>query len=146
LNWRQLREQLASEAREYLTDLRDLRDSLRSIEGWIALGLLLASLVMLGIFAYMAMGFSPNPNAEITSFIYRIGLRPCRELSNTSGVILFIDLFVLLFLVAVTMGCVLNMIGRVKRGEAREPRELITTASLMLVVGIGGIIYMSVIC
>lgn len=146
MSWKQLREQLAREAREYLTDLRDLRDSLRSIEGWIALGLLLASAVMLGIFAYKAMGFSPSPNAEVTSFIYRIGLRPCREISNTSGVILFIDLFVLLFLIAVTLGGVLNMISRVKRGEAREPRELITTATLMLAVGIGGITYMSAIC
>jgi hypothetical protein len=38
------------------------------------------------------------------------------------------------------------MAARVKRGWAREPRDLIISALLMLVVGIGGIIYMRWIC
>lgn len=146
MNWEKLKTQLASESLDYLADLRDLRDSLRSAEGWIALGLLLAALAMLGVFGFLAIGFSPSPNAEIVSFLYRVGLRPCREISNLTGVILFVDLFVLLFLTAVTLGSVLNMIGRVSRGQPREPGELITSAAMMLAVGLGGIFYMLWVC
>lgn len=41
-----LREQLRREAREYLADLRELRDDLKSAEGWIALALTVAAVVI----------------------------------------------------------------------------------------------------
>ncbi len=146
MNWEQFKIQLAREAREYSADLRDLIESLRSKEGWIVLGLLLASMVVVGIFLFLALGFSPSPNEETVSFLYRAGLRPCREISNTTGLILFLNLFVLLFLVVMSLGNVFNMIDRIRSGRPREARELITTAVMMLVVGIGGIIHMSMIC
>ena len=146
MNWQRLKTQLAGEARDYLADFRDLRDSLRFAEGWLALGLLLISVVIVGAFFFLAIGFTPSPNSAVTSFIYSVGLRPCRDISNTTGVILFINLFVLLFLVTAVLGSVLSMMDRVKRGEPREPRELISTAALMIAVGIGGITYMAWIC
>ena len=59
---------------------------------------------------------------------------------------IFIDLFLLLFLTVVSLGNVFNMLRRVNRGLPREPRDLIISSSLMLAVGIGGIIFMLRAC
>lgn len=136
---------LAREAREYLADLRDIRDGLRHGEGWVALGLVVAAVVMTLAWAAVSLGFSP-PNEHVTRFIYKLGLRTCRPIDNVGGVIVFINLFLMLFLTLITLGNVINLIGRVRRGQPREPRDLIISASLMLAVGIGGIIYMRQIC
>jgi hypothetical protein len=146
VKWERFKEQLSLEIQDYLADLRDFRDALRSVEGWIALVLLLVSMLLVGVFLFMSMGFSPNPNSEVTTFLFSVGLKPCRPMDNITGVILFVNLFMLLFLVVITLGNVLNLIGRVKRGEPREPRDLIISASMLMVVGTGGIIFMTVIC
>lgn len=146
MKWEQFTKQLALEIDDYLADLREFRESLRSAEGWIALILFLASMGLVGVFLFMSMGFTPNPNSEVSTFLFSVGLKPCRPMDNVTGVILFVNLFMLLFLVVINLGNVLNMIGRVKRGEPREPREIIISASLLLAVGIGGIIFMLINC
>lgn len=140
-----LGKRLAREARDYLADLRDLRDELRRVEGWVALGLVVVALAITAAWAVVSLGFSP-PNEHVTRFIYKLGMRPCRPVDNLGGVIIFINLFLLLFLMVISLGNVVNLIGRVKRGLPREPRDLIISTSLMLAVGIGGIIYMRQIC
>jgi putative copper export protein len=65
---------------------------------------------------------------------------------NFSGVVMFVDFIMLLFLTVVSLGNVLNMMRRVRQGEPREPRDLIVSTSLMLAVGIGGIIFMLWVC
>ena len=145
MNWEKLRSQLGREARDYLADLRDIRDGLRRIEGWIALGLVIVAAVMTTAWALVSLGFSP-PNEHVTRFIYKLGLRPCRPIDNVGGVIVFINLFLMLFLTLISLGNIINLIGRVKRGQPREPRDLIVSTSLMLAVGTGGIIYMRHIC
>lgn len=140
-----LGKRLAREARDYLADLRDLRDELRRVEGWVALGLVVVALAITAAWAVVSLGFSP-PNEHVTRFIYKLGMRPCRPVDNLGGVIIFINLFLLLFLMVISLGNVVNLIGRVKRGLPREPRDLIISTSLMLAVGIGGIIYMRRIC
>ncbi|MEW6165713.1 MAG: hypothetical protein AB1642_11690 [Pseudomonadota bacterium] len=145
MNWEKIRQQLAREASEYLTDLRDIRESLKSAEGWIALGLVIAAILMTVAWLLVSLGFNP-PNEHVTSFMNRLGLRVCRPISNFSGVIVIVDMFMLIFLTAVTFGNIVRMSARVKRGYPREPRDLIVTASLMLAVGIGGIGYMLWIC
>lgn len=140
-----LGKRLAREARDYLADLRDIRDELRRVEGWVALGLVVVALAITAAWAVVSLGFSP-PNEHVTRFIYKLGMRPCRPVDNLGGVIIFINLFLLLFLMVISLGNVVNLIGRVKRGLPREPRDLIISTSLMLAVGIGGIIYMRQIC
>lgn len=145
MNWEQLKRQLAREAREYLADLRDIRDGLRSVEGWIALALVIAAVVMLAAWAVVSLGFSP-PNEHVTRFIYRLGMRPCRPIDNFGVIVIFINLFLLLFLTVISLGNVINQIARVKRGQPRQPRDLVISTSLMLATGIGGIIYMLQVC
>ena len=140
-----VKRQLAREALEYLADLRTIRDELRSVEGWMALGLVLMAILIGIAWAIVSLGFSP-PNEHVTRFINQLGLRVCRPVSNLQGVIIFINLFVLLFLTVISVGNVLIMISRVKRGWSREPRDLIISTSLMAIFGIGGIIFMLVIC
>lgn len=140
-----LGERLAREASEYLADLRELRDDLKSMEGWIAFALVILAVLMTAAWVIVSLGFNPA-NDHISAVLYKFGLRSCRPVDNFSGVILFIDLILVLFLSVITLGNVFNMMRRVSRGFPREPRDLIISASLMLVAGIGGIIYMLKIC
>lgn len=145
MDWDRLKGQLAREAREYLADLRDIREGLRHYDGWIALALVVATIVMLAAWALASLGFSP-PNEHVNRFIYKLGQRSCRPVDNFSGMVIFVDLFLLLFLALLSLGNVINMSRRARRGARREPRELIVTTSLMLLVGIGGIVFMRRIC
>lgn len=145
MNLEKLKRQLAQETIEYLSDLRAIKDELRSIEGWIALGLVLMAMLIGIAWAIVSLGFSP-PNEHVTRFISQLGLRVCRPVNNFDGIVIFINLFMLIFLTVLSIGNVLIMIGRVKRGWEREPRDLIISTSLMVIAGIGGIGYMLAIC
>ena len=140
-----LSEQLSREAREYLADLRALRDELKTVEGLIALGLGIAAILVTVAWCIVTLGFNP-PNDHIVSFVYKFGMRPCRPVNNFSGAVMFIDMILLFFLVVVSFGNVFNMMKRVREGQPREPRDLIISSSLMLVVGIGGIVFMLWVC
>jgi hypothetical protein len=145
MKWKNLRRQLVSEAQDYLAALRELRDNLRYLEGWITLALLAAVLLMLVAWALASLGFNP-PSDDMGQFMHRFGLWSCRPISNFSGVIVIVDAILLVFLIAVTLGSVLNQMERVKQGLPRNPGELIFLILLMLVVGVGGIVYMRWIC
>jgi hypothetical protein len=145
MDWVNFKKQLAREVSEYLADLREIRDDLKSVEGWIAFGLIVMAALMTVAWLIVSLGFNPE-NEHINTLLYKLGLRSCRPIGNFSGVIVFVDFFLLLFLTVITLGNSVRMAARVKRGWAREPRDLIISALLMLVVGIGGIIYMRWIC
>lgn len=145
MNWEKLRRQLAREAQDYLADLRDIRASLQYLEGWIALGLVAATILMMIAWALVTLGFNP-PNEHVARFMYKFGLHSCRPISNLNGVIVIVDTMLLVFLITITLGSVINQMDRVKRGLPRNPRELILSAALTLLVGVGGILYMRWIC
>jgi hypothetical protein len=145
MNWEKLKQQLAQEAREYLADLREIRDDLKSAEGWIAFALLAASAVIGTIWFLLSLGFNPA-NDHVMSFMAKFGVRTCRPLTNFNGVVLFVDFFIMIFLTVVSLGNVLNMMRRVRQGLPREPRDLTISASLMLFAGIGGIVFMLATC
>lgn len=145
MNWNKLKQQLAREAHEYLADLRHIRQDLKSVDGWIAFGLIVLVALMAIAWVIVSLGFNPA-NDEISRFMYRYRLHTCRPIDNFGGVILFIDLIILIFLTVISLGNVVNMMKRANRKLPREPRDLIISASLMLVVGIGGIIFMLRIC
>jgi amino acid transporter len=145
MNWEKLQQQLVREAREYLADLREMRDSLKSVEGWIVLGLIVATLFMAAAWAIVSLGFNPE-NDHVAAIIHTFGLRFCRPIDNFNGVILFVNLVMVAFLAVISLGNVFNMSKRVRQGLPREPRDLIVSASLLLLAGIGGIIFMLWIC
>lgn len=145
MNYEQFKRQLAQEAREYLADIVAIKESLRSAEGWFVLGLVVMAVLITGAWGVVSLGFSP-PNEHVMRFIMKLGLRVCRPVNNFAGVVIFINLFLLLFLTVISLGNALNVIARVKRGQPREPRDLIISTSLMLVAGIGGILFMTAIC
>jgi Na+/proline symporter len=138
-------EQLAREAREYLADLREIREDLKSAEGWIALALLVAAIVITAVWFIVSLGFNPA-NDHVMSFMVQFGMRTCRPVDNFNGVIMFVDFIMLIFLTVISLGNVLNMMRRAREGRPREPRDLIISTSLMLVVGIGGIFFMLAVC
>lgn len=144
-DWEKLKAQLAQEAREYLADLREIREDLKSVEGWIAFGLVVSSAVMGTVWFLLSLGFNPA-NDHVTSFMAKFGVRTCRPLTNFSGVVLFVDFALLVFLTVVSLGNVLNMMRRVRQGLPREPRDLTVSAGLLLAAGVGGIAFMLSIC
>jgi hypothetical protein len=145
MNYEQFRKQLAQEAREYLADLRSIIDALKSAEGMFVLALVVSAILITAAWGIVSLGFSP-PNEHVMRFIGSLGLRMCRPVGNLAGVVIFINLFLLLFLAVVSVGNSLQMMDRVRKGRGREPRDLIISASLMLLVGIGGIGFMVTIC
>ena len=145
MDFEKLKRQLRREALDYLADLREIRDDLSSAEGWIAFALVIAAVIMGAAWAVVSLGFNPA-NDHITSMLYRLGMRPCRPINNFSGVIIFVDMILLIFLTVVSLGNAINMMRRVREGLPREPRDLIISTSMMLVVGIGGIIFMLSVC
>jgi len=145
MNLGKLKERLRWEILQYLADLRQIREDLRNLEGWIALALTLAVLAMGVVWFFVSLGFSP-PNDSVASLLYRFGQRPCRPIDNFGGVIVLIDFFLLAFLAVVTLGNVFNIMQRVRTGQRRNPRPVIVSTSLMLAVGIGGIVFMRNIC
>jgi hypothetical protein len=140
-----LGEQLAREAQEYLADLRALREELKTAEGWFVLGLIVLAVLISAAWAIVSLGYNP-PNDHILSMLYKFGLRPCKPIDNFSGVVIFVDLFMLLFLTVISLGNMFNMVRRVREGRPREPRDLIISISLMILTGIGGIVFMLVTC
>ena len=140
-----LKARLAREAREYLADLRELRDDLKSAEGWIVFFLLIAAALIAVAWFVVSLGFNPA-NEHITSWLYRLGMHSCRPVDNFSGVVIFVDFVLLAFLTVVTLGNAINMMRRVRRGQPRQPRDLIVSAALMLGAGIGGIAFMLWVC
>jgi hypothetical protein len=145
MNLEKLKQQLAQEVHEYLADLREIRNDLKSVDGWIALGLGILVILMSAAWIIVSLGFNPA-NDHVSSFMYKFGLRSCRPINNFNGVIVFIDFIVLIFLTVISLGNVVNMMRRASQGYPREPRDLIVTTSLMLVFGLGGIIFMLKIC
>ncbi len=145
MDWEKLKAQLAREAREYLADLRELREDLKSAEGWIAVALTVAAVVITGIWFIVSLGFNPA-NDHVMSFMHKFGMRTCRPIDNFSGVVMFVDFVMIIFLTVISLGNVLNMMRRVRQGLPREPRDLIVSTTLMLVAGIGGIFFMLWVC
>lgn len=145
MDWEKLKQQLAREAHEYLADLRHIREDLKSTEGWIALALLVLAVIMATAWVIVSLGFNPA-NDHVSAFMYKFGLRPCRPINNFNGVIVFVDFVMLIFLTVITLGNVINMMKRVSQGMPREPRDLIISTALLLLVGLGGIIFMLKIC
>lgn len=145
MDWEKLKHQLAREAREYLADLRDLREDLKSAEGWIAFALIIIAILMTIAWTIVSLGFNP-PNDHILSMTRQLGMRTCRAQENFNVAVMFIDFVLLIFLTVVSLGNVIAMMRRVKQGLPREPRDLIVTTSLLLFVGIGGIVFMLSVC
>lgn len=145
MNWDDLQRQLAREARDYLADLREIIESLRYVEGWIALGLVFAVIAMTVFWFITSLGFNPT-NEHISRLLVTFGQYPCAPVSNVAGAVIFIDLGMLILLAAMTLGSMFGLLNRIRQGLPREPRELIVLSSLMLVVGIGGIIFMRSVC
>lgn len=140
-----LGEQLAREVQEYLADLRSLRDELKTAEGWLVLGLIILAVLIAAAWAIVSLGYNP-PNDHILSMLYKLGLRPCKPIDNFNGVVIFVDLFMLMFLTVISLGNMFNMVRRVREGQPREPRDLIISISLMILAGLGGIIFMLWTC
>lgn len=140
-----LGEQLRREAQEYLADFMAIVRSLREAEGRIAFGLFAAVAVMMFVWFVSAIGFNP-PNDHVLAFMSKWGIRQCRPVTNFTGSVLLIDLIVLMMLVVMCLGAMFAMVERMRKGLPRDASQLIALGVALLVFGVGGIVFMQIIC
>ena len=144
MNRKNLWERLRREAGEYLTDLRNLRESLRSAEGWFTLGLVLAVIFMLVVWFITALGFD-RLNMAIAALGQSHG-RVCKPIGDFDAMIIVIDAVTMCLLAVLALGEMMRLLDRVRQHLPKEPRKVAMPAAVMLVVGTVGIIYMRIIC
>ncbi|CAB1370323.1 hypothetical protein [Denitratisoma oestradiolicum] len=144
MNWEKLRRQLRREAREYLADLRNFRDALRYVEGWLTLGLLLAVIIMMVIWFITALGFDRLNSLVGSLSVWRP--RICRPLTDFNALALILDSLVMVLLAIISIGEMMRLLDRKRWGEAPNYRAVAAPAFFMLIAAIVGIIYMRIIC
>jgi hypothetical protein len=142
MDWDRFREQLRREAREYLADIRDIIEALHRAEGWIALGLVIAAVVVVNTWFITGLGFSPIPSTTGGSGLWRT----CSPITNRNALILGLDAVVMLLLAVFAVGEMMAVLSRMRQGRPAEPRLVAGLAAGMLVFGIAGIVFMRMIC
>lgn len=144
MDWDNLQRRLAREAHEYLADLRNIGEALKRAEGWVTLGLVLAVVLMAVVWFITALGFD-RLNLVLSALGQSHG-RTCRPLENFSALVLLINAVVLGMLAVLALGEMMRLLDRIRMRLPKRPRSVAVPAALMLVTGIGGIIYMRAIC
>jgi len=144
IDWNKLEARLRHEASEYLADLRNFGEALKRTEGWVTLGLILAVIFMVVVWFITGLGFD-RLNTVISALGQSHG-RICRPLTDFSALVVVIDAVVMGMLAIVTLGEMMQLLNRVNKGLPKRPGQVAIPAAMMLVVGIGGIIYMRAIC
>jgi uncharacterized membrane protein YidH (DUF202 family) len=139
-----LRRQLAYEFHEYVADLRDLFASLRSVEGLVALILVLTVLGLAVGWFFLGLGFD-----RLLSVATALGVsrpRVCREVNDAQGVFLVIGGVLFVMLAALAIGEMMRLIDRVRRGAPGRPSAVLFPTVGMAVVGVAGMAMMRYWC
>lgn len=144
MDWDKLQRRLAREAREYMADLRNFAEALQRVEGWVTLGLVLAVILMAVVWFITVLGFD-----RLNLVLIALGQshsRMCRPLNNFSALVLLINAVVLGMLAVLALGEMMRLLDRIRMRLPKRSRSVAVPAALMLVTGVGGIIYMRAIC
>lgn len=144
MDWNRLRQRLRYEAYEYLADWRNFRNALRRAEGWFTLGLILAVVFMLVVWFINGLGFD-RLNMAISALGQSHG-KICKPLNDLSALVIVIDATVMTMLAVLSLGEMMLLLDRVRQRRPPEPRKVAVPAAVMLLVGVGGIIFMRYIC
>ena len=139
-----LRARLAREAREYLAELRELREALKRAEGWVTLGLILAVIIMLVVWFITALGFD-RLNQVVSSLGQSRG-RICRPLGDFAAIAIVIDAVAMFMLAVLALGEMMRLLDRLRDGRPKDARQVAIPAAFMLLTGTAGIVFMRLIC
>lgn len=135
---------LRREAYEYMADLRNFAEALKRAEGWFTLGLLLMVLFMMAVWFITGLGF--DRLNQVVSELGQPRGRMCRTVGDIDALILILNAMLLFMLAILSLGEMMRLLDRARRGQPKEPRKVAAPAALMLVVGVAGIAYMRYIC
>lgn len=144
MDWDSFRKQLRREVSEYLADLRNFRDALRHVEGWITLGLVLAVVFMLVVWFIVGLGFD-----RLSAVAGALGVsrsRVCTPLNDVNALVIILDATAMVLLAVLALGEMMRLLDRVRRGLPQEPRKVAIPAFFMLLLGGAGILFMRAIC
>ncbi|HEX5393000.1 MAG TPA: hypothetical protein VFW68_06960 [Rhodocyclaceae bacterium] len=139
-----LRQQLRREVSEYLADLRMFGEALQRIEGWIALGVVLAVMAVFAVWFVSGLGFD-HLNSLAGSFrIWRP--RFCRPLGDFSALVFVLIAIALIFLSAMALGEMMCLLDRVKRKRPAQAQYVAWPVAFMLIIAVAGIVYANSVC
>jgi uncharacterized membrane protein YidH (DUF202 family) len=139
-----LRRQLAYEVHEYFADLRDMFSSLKSVEGMVALFLIIVVIGLAVGWFILGLGFD-----RLLSVASALGVsRPhvCRDVDDVHGVFLVIGGVVFLLLAVLAMGEMMRLIDRVRHGQPARPSAVLFPTLGMLFFGLAGMAMMRFWC
>lgn len=144
MNRKNIREQLRREVSEYLADFRMFGEALQRVEGWIALGLILAVVAVFAVWFVSGLGFD-RLNSVAGSFnIWRP--RFCRPLGDFSALIFVVMGVVMTFLAMMTLGEMMTLLDRVTRQRPAQAQHVAWPAGFMLIIAVIGFIYADTLC
>jgi uncharacterized membrane protein YidH (DUF202 family) len=139
-----LARQLAYELHEYVADLRDLFSSLKSVEGMVALVLII---VIVGLaIGWFVLGLGFDRLVSVTNALGVARPRVCRDVDDAHGAILVIGGVVFLLLAVLAIGEMMRLIDRVRHGQAARPSAVLFPTLGMLFFGLAGMAMMRFWC
>ena len=139
-----LRQRFDRELHEYLADFRNLRDELKSTEGWTALILIAVILVLAGTWFFYGLGFDRLLSVATSWNVWRPA--NCRDISDFRGLFLVLDGFFFMLVAVYATGEMMLLIDRRRRKRLPKPSSVLIPAMAMLVSGLAGIVAMRVWC
>ncbi|RTL55739.1 MAG: hypothetical protein EKK46_05805 [Rhodocyclaceae bacterium] len=141
-SWEDIRQQLLREAREYFADLREILDSLKRVEGWLTLILLIVTFFVVIYWFITGMGFDTRNSLSGT-----LGsMRQCSPISDRNALFIALDGVCMMLFALFALGEMVALLMRIKQGRPAQPRTVAALSAMMLVTGVAGIIYMKSIC
>lgn len=138
------REQLRREMSEYLADFRMFGEELQRVEGWIALGLILAVMAVFAVWFFSGLGFDRLNSLSGSFNMWRP--RFCRPLGDVSALIFVVMGVVMTFLAVMALGEMMSLLDRVKRQRPALAQHVAWPVVFMLIISVIGFIYADTIC
>jgi hypothetical protein len=140
----ELRRQLAYEFREYVADQRDLFASLKSVEGMVALILIVVTVGLTVGWFVLGLGFDRLLSVSAALGVARP--RACRDVDDTHGALLVIGGVVFLLLAVLAIGEMMRLIDRVRHRQPARPSVVLFPTLGMLFIGLAGMAMMRFWC
>ncbi len=139
-----LRQRLAQEIREYLADLRSLTDALRTVEGMVAMVLILVVVGLTAAWFFLGLGFDRLLSVGSAWGVWRPSA--CRDIGDIQGLVLIIGGVTFFLVAAIAIGEMMRLVDRARHRQPVRARLVLIPALSMLGIGIAGLAMMRFWC
>ncbi len=130
--------------REYLADLLNIASGLKSLEGKLAMVLVLLFMAVTVIWFLATLSFDRLNGVASANGVWRPRL--CHSLDDFPAMVLVVDALVVALFGLMALGEMMILFDKARRKLSTRPMSVLVPAVLMLVSGVGGLIYMQSVC